>query len=563
MNIDTHFFYTPKYFDMLVSSTGQLSDKKRFHRIIEIGKKNIWLAARCKNTCVNEEPEVVDWIVLRCSLLYRKFEDIQSLVALFEIKEFGVLALLLGLTNSRGQVNHAIINLMRNKNVEFSDAFVTIVELLDVSLGLKLFYRFIELGYIFDIKAYNTLLAKVKTLKDVQELTSLMSSSGIDADAMTYYNLLRREESFNTALVQFNHFKKIVDTTTQKDLVIAAYNTMLQKCEKNNDLQNIFHEFSTIYPQEDSQWKLKEAYFSTAIQLSKDEEEATNFFKTYKNLIIELIYKGQKKNPQIKDIITKREKKDMSNMLTTYLQKITKFSLPYDTFCEILHETLRIIVDELKIGISPLGYSIAIRRMIIKERSFIKGKEMIELMKKHNQKIAPFCFEQLFLLARDKDEINYVLRNTNCQKFEAKSIVVLISCVDKETALFLFERLKEENYPLNSFIYNAIIKNDSFHHSICLIEQMQLNGITPDIQTIQPLLRKWESIQDLANIIILAKKLKLDADEKAILAIVKRAKFQKLESELIDFSYENEYMHDNTFTPSWKQAILKASNYLI
>ena len=86
--MDINYLYTPKYFDMLVSSTGQLSGDKRFRRIIEIGKKNIWLAAKCKNTCVKEEPEIVDWIIRRCSILYQYFSDLQSIVALFELREY-------------------------------------------------------------------------------------------------------------------------------------------------------------------------------------------------------------------------------------------------------------------------------------------------------------------------------------------------------------------------------------------------------------------------------------------------------------------------------------------
>ena len=57
MKLDEKFLYEPKCFEMLVSATGLLSGIQRRERIIAIAKRNIWLAARCKNTCINEEDD--------------------------------------------------------------------------------------------------------------------------------------------------------------------------------------------------------------------------------------------------------------------------------------------------------------------------------------------------------------------------------------------------------------------------------------------------------------------------------------------------------------------------
>ena len=70
-------------------------------------------------------------------------------------------------------------------------------------------------------------------------------------------------------------------------------------------------------------------------------------------------------------------------------------------------------------------------------------------------------------------------------------------------------------------------------------------------------------MHDLETLLILAKELKIEADDKTVLAIGYRAKDLKQESDLIDFSYENELMSCETLSHSWKQAVIKASNALI
>ena len=92
---------------------------------------------------------------------------------------------------------------------------------------------------------------------------------------------------------------------------------------------------------------------------------------------------------------------------------------------------------------------------------------------------------------------------------------------------------------------------------------MQMDGISPDVQTIQPLLRKWNSIYDLTIIIQLATRMKVESDDRAIHAIARRATELKIESELIDFSYEDSIMKSDLFSSSWKRAIVKASVLLI
>lgn len=546
---------------MLISSAGQLSGEKRYRRVIEIGKHNIWLAARCKNTCVKEETELVDWIIRRSSNLYEKFGDLQSLVALFELREYGVLGYLLGLVNKKGELNKTVVKLLNNRT-NFSDAFSEIVELLEFSFGLKLFHRFVELGYIFDVQAYNKLIAMAKSTEDVRELMKMMTSSGIEANAITYFYLLRKEKIYNSALIYFDLFKKDVDFTNQRDLVEEAYGLMSNKCENHDDLQLLYNDYMSHYPDENSPYRFNESYYGATILICDNEEEAKRIFESYVTKLLAQLKKDLE-NPSVKKAKIKKKKNLISSLSKYYIQRISISSMPYELFINNLKYLINLIVVQLNIRVPYLDYSKSITKMMIRENSFIKGKEMVELMLNHGQRVPPFCLERLLCLAKEKEDIDFVINNVKCEKISPQTIVSYINRADTEIAMYLFELLRVKGYPMNVFIFNAIIKCDSLQHSLYLIEQMQIDGISPDIQTIQPLLRKWNSISDLANIILLATKLNVDADERTIPAILKRATDLKLESDLIDFSYEDSRMKNDLFASSWKQSIVKTCNVLI
>lgn len=559
--MDNIFLYTPKYFDMLISSAGQLSGEKRYRRVIEIGKKNIWLAARCKNTCVKEETEIVDWIIRRSSILYEKFGDLQSLIALFELREYGVLGYLLGLVNKKGELNKIIVKLINNRT-NFSDAFSEIVELLEFSFGLKLFHRFVELGYVFDVQAYNKLIAMAKSTEDVRELINMMKSSGIEANAITYFYLLKREKTYKSALIYFELFKKDVDFINQRDFVEEAYGVMSNKCKNHDDLQLLYNDYMSLYPGENSPYRFNESYYGATILVCDNEEEAKRLFESYVTKLLVQI-KEDIENPSVKRAKIKKKKNLISTLSKYYIQRISQSSMPYELFINSLKYLINLIVIQLNVRVPNLDFCKSITKMMIRENSFTKGKEMIELMLNHRQRVHPFCFERLLCLTKEKKEIDFVINNVKCEIISPQTIVSYINRADIKIAMYLFELLKVKGYPMNVFIYNAIIKGDTLQHSLYLIEQMQMNGISPDIQTIQPLLRKWNSISDLANIILQATKLKVDADDRTIHAILKRATELKIESDLIDFSYEDSRMKNDLFASSWKQSIVKACNVII
>lgn len=556
MKIDKHFLYEPKYFDMIVSSTGQLSGEMRSERIREIGKQNIWLAARCKTTCVKEEAEVSDWIILRCSALYRKFNDLQSIVALFELREYGILAVLFGLTNANNVINKNI-KLLIDKDASLSEAFSTIVESLDVGLGLKLFRRFVELGYVFDIQVFNRLISMVKTQDEVQELMNEMKSSGIDADAETYFYLLRNEESANSAWYYFTLFKKVVNYDEQVNLVTGAYEAIMKKCESKDERIQLFEDFKHLYPND----FLASSVINTYILFTDNIEEIISYYYCFKELLTVYLDDEKKRSKgQIRE-----KKRHFTAFARLCIYKLAEL-VPYDSFYRFLDDFLQFIIVELKYNLSGRGsYNLGsvLAKMINRIHEFDKGRELIELVLRYKQKLWFPCYEQLLLCARQKDEVNYIVTHVDLNEIPSKSIVGSIKHMNQEATIYLFEQLRAHNYPINIYIYNVVIKAETYQQSLVLINQMQSDGIVPDIQTFQPLLRKWSTIDDLVHIASLASSLGVEADSRSSQSIARQATFLHLEDLLIDFSYEDSIMQSNTLTKAWKKAITAASNILI
>lgn len=202
-------------------------------------------------------------------------------------------------------------------------------------------------------------------------------------------------------------------------------------------------------------------------------------------------------------------------------------------------------------------------KMIRRMKDFDMGKELIELSLRYTQELWFPCYEQLLLCAKQKEEVNFIVNHVDLNKISSKSIVESIKHMDQEATVHLYEQLKAQNYPINIYIYNIVIKAETYQQSLVLINQMQSDGINPDIQTFQPLLRKWSTIDELVHLASLASSLDVEADHRSSQSIARQAIFLHLEDLLIDFSYENSIMQGTTLAKSWKEAITAASNTLI
>ena len=89
--IPENYFSDPKYFEIVRRATGLLNDsEQRTKRIIHIASHHILLAARCKNTCVDDEPELVQFLISQAEIDAKKFNQVETSVkgflALLELK---------------------------------------------------------------------------------------------------------------------------------------------------------------------------------------------------------------------------------------------------------------------------------------------------------------------------------------------------------------------------------------------------------------------------------------------------------------------------------------------
>ena len=139
---------------------------------------------------------------------------------------------------------------------------------------------------------------------------------------------------------------------------------------------------------------------------------------------------------------------------------------------------------------------------------------------------------------------------------EPTFVTYIFNTISPPLALVLFQTLKEKGYPLNIFIYNAIIKKQPFEEGIKLLKTISGDNITPDIQTIQPLLRKWDSLDQFVATIRMSKLYSIEPDQKAIDTITYRVKDLSITEEFLEFFYARSRNDEN----NWDRAISKVCN---
>lgn len=556
MKLDEKFLYEPKCFEMLVSATGLLSGIQRRERIIAIAKRNIWLAARCKNTCINEEDDIVDWIIRRAHILFSKFNDIYAIAAMMELREYGELSRMLGIMVTNGSYAHLhkdVWSLIQENERSISKAFSVLSQYLDIDFSIKLFRCLTELGYTLESNAYNSIIARIDNQEEIEKLITQMTSSGIEADAATYFHLLRKAETYEESLVYFEKLKLIVDYVSDGDLVIKAYNSMFRKARNLEDSNSLLTDYKKHYQDGEYRRAISLAYYSRAIEISTSYKEAKEFWDEYKSKFI--TRKESKK-------LSSRQKKAIVTIVDAFIRRISLEKIQYNEALEIFswitneYSNLgnRLIKESLD-SISHL-----VRDIIRDTADFSKGKMLLQSFTDRGLWVKQSSYDEMLLLAKSKEEVDYVLENRPPSLFKPQYIVRAIQSYADYVAEYLFEKLYENHYPFNIIHYNAIIKKVSLEKAFQLVQIMYKNNIVPDKYTIQPMLRKWTNIQEFIQIVKLATSLSILADERTAPAVAWQATNNNLAVDFINVSYEGEL---GLLESSWKKAINEAGNILL
>lgn len=560
MKLDESFLYNPKCFEMLISSTGLLTGDQRKERIKTIGRKNIWLAAKCKNTCVNEEQEIVDWIILRANAVYSKFHDIHAIAALLELGEYGVICILLGLTTKKIQYNcipKDILALLMENERSISKVFAVFSEHIDKELAISLFGCLTELGYTLESDAYNAIIAITDNQDEINDYLKRMKQSGVEFDVTTYYFLLLKTNTFKEAIAHFEKMRMLTSSESDKDLLKESYISILIRARTIEDLEHIRLDYEANV--NDGYIKLYFAYYSQAIQLSRSFAEMKYYHEAFMNYFTPKINTINKKQKRI-------IRRYFSFIVSAITNRVKEERSHFQEILDILLWYVMISSEQPFIRISKntmVKYYYLVLDIVKELNDFQKCKQLIECMIKNHYWIHHSSYDELLQYVQSTEEATFILGHKNLTLFKPQSIVRAIQSCDDNVADYIFHVFEDNHYPLNVIHYNVLIKKSSIEKAFQIIESMKKKNLTPDIFTIQPMLNKWETLNDLSIVIQLATSLSINADKFSALAMERHAEQNNLTTEFIDFSIELSRNNSSLYNSTWKSAIMEASNHLI
>lgn len=560
MKLNEKLLYNPKCFDMLISSTGLLSGRQRKERIIEIGKKNIWLAAKCKNTCVNDEQEIVDWILIRANVVYSQFHDVHAIAALMELREYGALCVLLGiLTNYKkhNSVPKGIHKLLVENERSISKVFAVFSEYIDKELTLSIFSCLSDLGYVLESDAYNAIIAKSDNQDEINNFLNRMRLSGIESNLTTYYNLLQKAITFEEAKAYFEKIKNLDNYGTHVKLLKECYKCYLHKAWNYEDIEQIKKDYLKVFA--DDFFGIAFDYYSQTIQVSRTFVETKLYHEALKSYFISQINK-------YKTLSNKKKKIQLTIVINSIINRVKVESSHYEEIVDILLWYVMVCSEmgNLQINVRERVNLYYLILNILKElKNFQKCKKLIDYMIKNQLWAKHPSFDDLFQYVQNKDDITYLLGYKNILLFKPQSIVRTILSCDDNLIGYIIKVFDDNKYPLNLIHYNAIIKRVSLEKSFFIIHNMRMNGIVPDKYTIHPLLHKWENINELLTIIQLAISLSIDADKYSAPAIAKQIIRTNMLKQFVDFADDLLIKEKSFVNSSWRNAIIEVINYLL
>ena len=566
MKIDERFLYDPRYFEMLLSSAGLLSGDERKERILTIAKKNIWLAARCVNTCVYEDDSVIDWIIHRAIFIYSKFKDIHAIAALLELREYGELSVMLDLMIKNSTYNNLhkdIWLLLQNDERSISKAFAVFADYIDKELAASLFGCLSELGYAMDSSAYNSVLANIDNPDEIKLLVNKMTVSGVEADAETFFHLIRKSNSFEDAWYYFEKFKAIVDYNLNEDLVSGTYNTMIRIARSLQDINDLKNDYLQHCPEVERQQSITLACYARSIEISTTYEEAKYYFDEFKEYYVPTFY-GERLSKGKKNL-TSKQKRAIVNIVNIFMRRIERENLEFEEVEAILlwifkqYSIFRNKHKKESVGI----FNDFISNIISKSKDYTKGMRLVISLLDADLWISQSCYTELFICSQTKEDVDNIKAVIGVIPLNPKNVLKILQNCSDSVLDYILDYFKEIDYSLNIYHFNAIIKRMPFEKAFDVINLMKTSGMIPDKFTIQPMLRKWNSVKDLSKVLQLATSYSISADERSAQAIARQARIKNLSSELIDYSIENRESANCRLGESWVNAVLDASNFLL
>ena len=554
-----YLLHNSKHHSAIICATGLLSGEKRTERIKTILEENVWLAAKCKNTCVLEEEEITDAILLKCGQLYNKTGDVLSLVALLELGEIGVFAYLLNIKNP------LIYNLFHDQNQSVSHLFFTLCESININIFWRLYNQIEALGYSFDIEVFNLALSRLSKGQDINVIKNNMETSGIKANATTYYHFVSKSSSYEEAVPYYNLFKENVKVNEQS--LIAGVLSIMINLSPTQELTNQYYqEYKEYYPNcnDSANILIESAYCAKNISFTTDFCKCKSLINNH--IEITLI-------PYFTTYTAKKAKKTSrsflgyiivaySKQLTTLNGSKNEILESYEAFCHAAQ------LCSCNFHTSAKRYTTlinALHTLCLRHKDIDFSLKLIDIMDKYHIKIHQQIIWDAIMFADSSTILQKMLDKFKLNRRFRLTPQMMVSCIQKynyEQSEIMYNFLCTKHFPLNIYIYNVLIKKFPFEKALQLLYTMQDDGICPDIQSIQPFFNKQYDKNGLLTVLSIASMSNIKPDDRLFCKIkdltIHNSTFR---SAISDIKYADIHMYK--INTQWSDFISDCQAFLI
>ena len=550
MDFPTSFLYNPQYFDVIVRATGLLSGNQRFERIKEVASKNIWLAARCKNTCVSEEQEIVDWLIIRSSLLYNRFNDIQAIIALMELKEWGVILSFFG-SPKKIPIQKWGDNMV---STSIPTAFAVLSDYLPYDIVHRLFVRLPELGYSMNLASYNAYFQAVKNTTEADSILKEMSQQGVTPDMKTYCLLLEKESDENRRNIFCSLLRQTINWDDDFQTSQWAYSLLITNCKTHENVLREFDEFLKHCPETKADLVLLSRIYakiiSTAPTLSDAEEQFTHFYQVVQDIskMGKVVLRPKKFKRYTEPLLALMCRiplnDEESNRLLILAEELLLSGKYNNTLRPVLIKRKANIIDH------KVKYDLSVERLL----------RILELFKPYfggeNSSHSRFSAYYLDLLLKSNTEEDcfLILKHLPSKNISPKDISNILKQAHASQRINILHAVCKCGFEINIIHYNIVIKDSTYEEGFLLVNEMIERNINPDKYTIQALMKKWSTIEELLDMIHLASYFGIVCDDRCNKTLYFRCKEIGVQKDIMKAIHENRF--DGT-SISWIQPLKK------
>lgn len=270
--------------------------------------------------------------------------------------------------------------------------------------------------------------------------------------------------------------------------------------------------------------------------------------------------------------ISNGKKKDIEEIINTYCHQINTllfneegFWTSFEMICHISQKR-HINIDyynkksqTIKGDKSNLDISL-INVILYKFSYFGQVVKMFTIMHKHHIRIHSDVICIAFEKALTIEDLTYLLETYSPLNIDSKIIVSHIRHFSSDMAELIYQYLVDISHPFNIYIYNTLLKICDIKFSIKLLDIMKESCISPDIQSIQPLICRCNDKYQFIRIISIASSLNIQPDTIMYRRVIKTIKDNIEFAHLINDIKTDDIQHHHIST-LWMDLLVTSQKY--